>query len=185
MNIELSKKASIWVAVAVLILIVGGYFGVYSGLKYMQETATQISENKQTYLDKQDRLEKLSALNSKIDQARETLDLMNEALPTEEQQASSISILDSLVSRAGANLTSFVRSSDSDNSGGFSEDGEGIGQPQFETEQIDIALSGEYPEVSKFVGSLSNSRRPFSLNSIQLSDGGANITLTGYYLATQ
>jgi Tfp pilus assembly protein PilO len=147
----------------------------------MQETATQISENKQAYLDKQDRLEKLSALNSKIDQAEETMNLMSEALPTEEQRASSVSILDSLASRAGVNLVSFVKSSTE--SSGFGE--QATDQPQLESEQIDIALSGEYPGVSKFVGSLSNSRRPFSLNSIQLNEGGANINLTGYYLATE
>lgn len=193
MNLEFSKKASIWVAVAVLVLIVGGYFGVYLGLNYLESSTNQVAENKEIYQAQQDRVEKLTAFKSKIDQARETISLMNEALPTEEHSASSVSIVDAIAARSGAKLVSFTRSVDSVVETNFEEmpgeesmtaggDISYSDQPSIQREQLDISLSGNYPRVSKFINSLSSNRRPYSVNSIELSDSGANLTLVGYYL---
>jgi len=185
MNMEFSKKASIWAAVAVLILIVGGYFGVYQGLSYIQSTAEDLSSNKQIYQAKQDRLEKLSALESKIDQAYETINLMSEALPTEDESASSVSIIDSLVARSGAKLISYVRSDDKNSQAfGDSFSSDSTNSPEVTREELEVSLVGSYPKISSFIASLGSSRRPFSVSSATLNQNGANINLVGYYLAS-
>lgn len=191
MNLEFSKKASIWAATAVLVLVVGGYFGIYSGLDYMESATTKVAENKEVYHLQQDRLEKVSAFQSKIDQAMETINLMNEALPTEEHSASSISVIDALASRSGTKLVSYNRSTDNVLAQDYDyelgpdslEPGLAADQPSITREELDISLSGNYPGISRLVSSLANSRRPFSVNSIELNESGANLNLVGYYLS--
>ncbi len=185
MNMEFSKKASIWAAVAVLVLIVGGYFGVYQGLSYLESSTGELSENKQIYQVKQDRVEKLSALQSKIDQAQETINLMSEALPTGDESASSVSIIDSLAARSGTKLISYVRSDDEGNQVfDSSSSTESAISPEVTREELEISLVGSYPKISNFIGSLSNSRRPFSVSNVTLNRDGASIDLVGYYLAS-
>ena len=111
MNLEFSQKAGAWLSIAILVLIVGGYFGIYSGLTYLRDQSAELKSQKQTYLKQTDRLERLKDFQSKLDQATEVINLMNEALPVDQQKLSVISVINNLATRSGAKLTSVTNES--------------------------------------------------------------------------
>jgi len=190
MNTEFSQKAGAWLSIGILVLIVGGYLGVYSGLQYMKEQSSELATQKQIYLDQSDRLERLKDFQSKLDQAKETIALMNEALPIEEERLSVISVLNNLASRSGAKLVGIVNETNEEavseeETAGSSEEnnltGE-VSEPKLATQSLTVTIAGDYPKIKRFMASLENNRRPLNPQAFQLTKSGLEVSLTNYYL---
>jgi hypothetical protein len=198
MNLEFSQKASIWIGIAVLVLIVGG-FGIYSGLNNLKSASSELASSKDAYQSQQDRLEKLKAFQSKIDQAEEIIALMNEALPTQDHAASVVTLIESVAVKSGVQLSnislgdtgegSMSEASISEEEMMMDEDmmGGEVGlssssEPSLTTQSVDITLAGTYPQIKRFFSNLGKNRRPLSVESFQLSGEGASLSLTHYLL---
>lgn len=192
MNLEFSQKAGTWLSIAILVLIVGGYLGVYSGLQYMKDRGKDLATQKEIYLQQSDRLEKLKDFQSKLDQAKETIALMNEALPVEEQRLSVISILNNLASRSGAKLISITNEtseeliSEEEMEEALEEETTGLVKaapgPELATQDLTVSIAGDYAKISRFLTSLENNRRPLNPQAFQLTKSGLELSLIHYYL---
>ncbi len=195
MNIEFSQKAGTWLSVAILVLIVGGYLGIYSGLQYMRDRSSEVTTQKEIYLKQNDRLEKLKDFQSKLDQAKETIALMNEALPVEEHRLSVISVLSNLASRSGAKLISIVNEtseeviSEEGMEGEISEEEaevsglvETVQGPELATQNLTVSIAGDYSKINRFLASLENNRRPLNPQTLQITKSGLELSLVHYYL---
>ena len=194
MNLEFSQKAGAWLSVAILLLIVGGYFGIYGGLNYLRNESEAITTQKNLYLQQTDRLEKLKDFESKLDQATETIALMNEALPTEEHRLSVLSVLSSLAARSGAKLVSLTNES----VGEVAFEEEMAEEPGMEemggetetvkseatlaTQNLNVSIVGDYSKIKRFFTNLEANRRPLSPQAFQLSKTGMELSLVHYYL---
>jgi Tfp pilus assembly protein PilO len=194
MNLEFSQKAGAWLSVAILILVVGGYFGVYGGLNYLKNESEAITTQKNLYHQQTDRLEKLKDFESKLDQATETIALMNEALPTEEHRLSVVTVLSSLATRSGAKLVSLTNESGGEiafqeemveepvEEGLEGEIGIVAEESTLATQNLNVSIAGDYSKIKKFFTNLESNRRPLSPQSFQLSKTGMELSLVHYYL---
>ena len=185
MNLELSQKAGIWLSVAILVLIVGGYLGIYSGLKYLRDSSSQLATQKELHQRQSDRLEKLKDFKIKLDQAKEVIAVMNEALPVEEHRLSVISVLNNLASRSGAKLISITNETAGEE--GFGEEAvtgesEGVETTGLAVQNLVVSVVGDYSKIKRFFTGLEQNRRPLNPTAFQISRNGAEIYLTHYYL---
>lgn len=174
-----------------LLLIAAGvliYFALVPLVNKLHQVNLESAVKNQELSKKEEKLEGLNQINSRLPELKNDLVVMTNALPKDEDIPGLLVIVEGLAGASGLGVSGLTPASETKTEGAATETAEetteevGIG-----TVAVTLTLSGPYPAFLSFLENLEVNLRPLSLTTINIAGGGTpnplsiNLNLSAYF----